>query len=50
MVWVWVVLLLQQQVDFIDPAVFFNVLFGCEKFEPYVGTLKMQNYASAIGA
>ena len=38
-----------QQVDFIDPALFFNILFGAEKFEKYIGTLKLQNYASAIG-
>ena len=33
----------------IDPALFFNVLFGSEKFEPYVGRLKLSHVASAFG-
>ena len=33
---------------FIDPSVFFTFLFGSEKFEPYIGTLKLASYASAL--
>ena len=33
----------------LDPALFFTVLFGSEKFEPYVGRLKLSHFVSAFG-
>lgn len=34
---------------FVDPAMFFNILFGSERFEPYIGRLKLSHMASAFG-
>lgn len=34
-------------VDFLDPSTFFAMVFGSEKFEDYVGRLKLSTYAGA---
>jgi len=36
------------QTEMIDPGVFFTMLFGSEKFEPFIGVLSLGTMAAAI--
>ena len=36
-------------VNFMDAGVFFTMLFGSERFEPYIGTLALASAASMEG-
>lgn len=40
---------LEESMPSLDPALFFTVLFGSEKFEPYVGRLKLSHFVTAFG-
>ena len=40
---------LEENMPSLDPALFFTVLFGSEKFEPYVGRLKLSHFVTAFG-